>query len=232
MCILKSSPFVPEWRAGDQIAFITERTGYLPTDFIDLTYPQFSYPFVDAIKVTSYVNFEYETDFLIEATRNTLLPFTRMTSDVSKKINRRIPDFNLDKYEVDDVNVSLDLQGNKLDDASFARIAGISASGIRSLLAHMETHAKDEVNAQYFTHLANENLNKKWIIRDPRFNELRSLWQSVQEYDYEEEEHFIEELKSRNEQKFDILQSIIENERQVNKKQIEEVNTENNFNFL
>ena len=25
MCILKSSPFHPEWRAGDQIAFITER---------------------------------------------------------------------------------------------------------------------------------------------------------------------------------------------------------------
>ena len=33
MCILKSSPFVPEWRAGDQIAFITERTGFLPSDF-------------------------------------------------------------------------------------------------------------------------------------------------------------------------------------------------------
>lgn len=25
MCIIKGSPFVPEWRAGDQIAFITER---------------------------------------------------------------------------------------------------------------------------------------------------------------------------------------------------------------
>ena len=25
MCIIKQSPFVPEWRAGDQIAYITER---------------------------------------------------------------------------------------------------------------------------------------------------------------------------------------------------------------
>ncbi|MDA7494851.1 hypothetical protein N8455_00755, partial [Candidatus Gracilibacteria bacterium] len=69
MCILKTSPFVPEWRAGDQIAFLTERSGYLPMDFLDLSLPQFSYPFVDAIKVTSYVNLEFQTDFVTELVR-------------------------------------------------------------------------------------------------------------------------------------------------------------------
>ena len=70
MCILKKSPFVPEWRAGDQIAFITERNGYSPIDFIDIELPQFSFPFVDAIRSTSYVNLEYDTEFIIEASRS------------------------------------------------------------------------------------------------------------------------------------------------------------------
>lgn len=42
MCILKSSPFVPEWRAGDQIAYITERSGFIPSDFS--AYFQADYP--------------------------------------------------------------------------------------------------------------------------------------------------------------------------------------------
>jgi len=73
-----------------------------------VTTPQFSYPFVDAIKVSTYVNFEYETDFLVEATRSALLPMNTFTSDISKKINRTIPDFNFESLTPDDVNATVD----------------------------------------------------------------------------------------------------------------------------
>lgn len=35
MCLLRSIPFTPEWRAWDQIAFLTERQSYMALDFFD-----------------------------------------------------------------------------------------------------------------------------------------------------------------------------------------------------
>lgn len=42
LCIMKTNPFVPEWRAGDQIAQITERSGKLPIDFLMVEFPNFT----------------------------------------------------------------------------------------------------------------------------------------------------------------------------------------------
>lgn len=83
MCILKNSPFVPEWRAGDQIAFLTERNGYLPTDFIDVNMPQFSYSVISAINVAAYVNLEFETEFLLEAVRNVTAPLDALPGNIA-----------------------------------------------------------------------------------------------------------------------------------------------------
>jgi len=96
MCILKKNPFIPEWRAGDQIAFLTERSGYLPFDFLDLALPQFSYPFVDAIKVTSFVNLEFEADFLTEFARNATLPINSFANNI----------VNIFDYKVSDIDMS------------------------------------------------------------------------------------------------------------------------------
>ncbi len=82
ICILKNSPFVPEWRAGDQIAFLTERNGYIPTDFINLQAPAFSYSAVSAIKVSSYVNFEFEMDFISEAVRSITAPLDSISGNI------------------------------------------------------------------------------------------------------------------------------------------------------
>lgn len=51
LCIMKKNPFVPEWRAGDQIAQMTERQGKLPIDFLNVEFPNFSLSFIDGIKV-------------------------------------------------------------------------------------------------------------------------------------------------------------------------------------
>lgn len=112
MCILKQSPFVPEWRAGDQIAYITERGGYLPTDFIDISLPQFSYPFVDAIKVTTYVNFEFETEFIIEAVRQITAPLDTFTNDIVNMFKIQVPDFDFSGVTPDDININLEPNGD------------------------------------------------------------------------------------------------------------------------
>ena len=88
MCLLKSLPFVPEWRAGDQIAFLTERNWYLPTDFIDISLPQFSLPYVDAIKVTTYVNLEKDYSFLIDIVKNATKPLNKMTNNISDSFSK------------------------------------------------------------------------------------------------------------------------------------------------
>ena len=94
MCILKTSPFVPEWRAGDQIAFITERQGFLGFDFLDISLPQFSFPFVDAIEVVSKVNFELEVEFLTEMAKQTVAPLNTFTNNITNKVDIAVPDFD------------------------------------------------------------------------------------------------------------------------------------------
>jgi len=94
MCFLKQSPFVPEWRAGDQIAFLTERNGYLPTDFIDIQPPAFSYSMVSAIKVTTYVNLEFEMEFLLEAVKAITAPIDDMTNNIVNMFDQTVTDLN------------------------------------------------------------------------------------------------------------------------------------------
>lgn len=112
MCIIKQSPFVPEWRAGDQIAYITERSGYLSFDFIDISLPQFSYPFVDAIKVTTYVNFEFETEFILEAVRQITAPLDTFTNDISNMFQIQVPDIDFSGNIPDSINVDINLEGD------------------------------------------------------------------------------------------------------------------------
>jgi len=83
LCIMRINPFVPEWRAGDQIAQITERTGTLPMDFIHVEFPQFTYSSIDAIKIESFVNLEFETDFIVAMSKLALDPLNKFTNDLS-----------------------------------------------------------------------------------------------------------------------------------------------------
>ena len=52
-------------------------------DKLMIDVPQFSIPFVDAIKVTSYVNLEFDVDFIVEMAKSTLEPFNRFANDMS-----------------------------------------------------------------------------------------------------------------------------------------------------
>ena len=120
MCFLKQSPFVPEWRAGDQIAFLTERNGYLPTDFIDIQPPAFSYSAISAIKVTTYVNLEFEMEFLLEAVKAITAPIDDMTNNIVNMFDITISDINLVEAVPESIDINLESDGNIETDVSFA----------------------------------------------------------------------------------------------------------------
>ena len=107
LCIMRINPFVPEWRAGDQIAQITERQGKLPIDFLNIEFPNFSLSFVDAIKVTTYVNLEMDIDFIVAMSKATLNPLNQFTNDFSNIGAMSIPDINLQNKLPDNVEIQV-----------------------------------------------------------------------------------------------------------------------------
>ena len=83
LCYMNEEIFVPEWRAGDRIAQTTTRQGKLGIDFLNIEFPQFNASFVDAIKVTTFVNFEFQIDFILEMARSTFEPINQFTSNLN-----------------------------------------------------------------------------------------------------------------------------------------------------
>lgn len=113
MCIIKGSPFVPEWRAGDQIAYITERNGYIPgLDFINFQPPAFSYSAISAIKVTTYVNFEFEFDFIVEMARAAVEPINGFTSNIANLFDMQISNLDLSEAIPSEINIDLNIDGS------------------------------------------------------------------------------------------------------------------------
>jgi len=64
-------------------------------DFLHLSLPQFSFPFVDAIEVTSYVNLELESDFIVELARQVAMPINTFTNDIVHLLDIQINDIDL-----------------------------------------------------------------------------------------------------------------------------------------
>jgi len=245
MCIIKQSPFVPEWRAGDQIAYITERSGYLSFDFIDITLPQFSYPFVDAITVTTYVNFEFETEFILEAVRQITAPLDTFTNDISNLFDITIPDIDYSWGGPTDIHVDLELDGDvevdglPADDLSslkwtqkgFEFIALLFASKVKDLVVYMDDQKDVTLTNTEFITFVNENLASKSISENPRMNDIRKLWEDVNSLTYSKENKLIEALQENRKQKFEALSEIITTEIQESKelkKQVENIG-ENDF---
>ncbi|MEA3387343.1 MAG: hypothetical protein U9Q66_02980 [Patescibacteria group bacterium] len=49
--------------------------------------PQMSYPFLDAVKVTTFVNLELEVDYIVEFAKEALLPINVFTNNVANILN-------------------------------------------------------------------------------------------------------------------------------------------------
>lgn len=249
MCLLKSSPFVPEWRAGDQIAFMTERSWYLSLDFLDISLPQFSYPFVDAIKVTTYVNFEVDNEFVVEMVRQTLDPLNVFTNNFTHIFSwLSISDIDLSELTPQDINIEVDWNGtiesttngsdvtdefldDLLNDANeegkkfFNHFALNAAKNIQKFAQYLENEKDETLTLAEVRQKLEKDLASKTLINDPALEKYRDTITEALAYDFKQEDILIESLVKDNAKKFEILHTTISEEINKTKKQKSEINT-------
>ena len=216
MCILKKSPLVPEWRAWDQIAFLTERSWYLPFDFLSIIAPNFTYPFVDAVEVITYVNLEFETEFLIEMARVISLPLNSFTSNTRRLF--RVEDIDLSGAGPDDIEIDIKIDwsiGNvEIERTEFAKMF---VFWIWKLINHLNDNKNKEVSSKEFVQLINKELSKKSIISNPKMDDIRELWAKVNDMTYSKEDELISNLLETHYDKFNAVKAIINTESEKNR---------------
>jgi len=240
MCILKTSPYVPEWRAWDQVAFLTERNWTLPFDFLDLSTTLPSFPSDDAIKVTTFVNLEFETEFLTELVRQAVEPVNSITNNVLNTFSNAWLDIlDFSKYDVN-IDVEADIDASwvfdwkkietdsewsihsdwlKIDEStSLLDFTKIIAKAITNNYNYIESNKNETVDSSEFLSLVNNYLSKIVLNWDSNTDELVLLWDSVNKYDYEKENKLISDLQKNNKEKFEAVKDILNNEiRKTNK---------------
>lgn len=215
LCILKKSPFVPEWRSWDLISFLTERSGYLPLDFLDIELPQFSYPFVDAIKVTTWVNFEQNVDFLTEFARNIVKPINSFTNDIVNAFQIDSSAFDFSELTPSDINIWKDKIGYNNSAIEYAKILSL---WIMKLVTVLDTKKSETISNNDFIYLVNKSLAKNKYINDARYDELRKTWNDLSKITYSKQDKIIKKALKYNIDKFNTVKSIINNEKTKDKK--------------
>jgi len=223
MCILKKSPFVPEQRAWDQIAFLTERSWYKSFDFIDLTSPQFSYPFIDAVKISTFVNLEFDSDFLVEMAEKTVSPFNTMMSWLNTDWSNVITDSFDEKWIQDKIDkfwdkaqedVSKELNKTQ-EDIKLLNFTKIIFAWISHYSDFIKTNSK-EIESKDMILALNKELTKKTIVSDSRFDKLREDVKQISNYNYSKEDRLISDLQKQNTDKFETIKSILKTEKKKN----------------
>lgn len=239
-CFLKSSFLVPEWRAWDQIAFMTERTGFLSFDFLDLSLPQFSFPFIDAIKVTSFVNLEVGSEFMTEMARQTVAPLNSFWNDMTNIVNIWIWDLDFrNSLPIDDVNVkvkwndsiksvpdTINIDPSPLKNSSYIdknkkislnQLSYILALNLVNLSKYLKNNSKVE--------LTNEEFKKEiisqlvWLWNE----KVAWLWSDTLKYSFVKEDKLINELVKNNNEKFNEVKSILMDEKSRSNKMMSEI---------
>jgi hypothetical protein len=79
-------------------------------DFLNVEFPNFSLSFVDAIKVTTFVNLEFDIDFIVAMSKATLDPLNKFTNDLSNLGSIVIPDINLRDTVPQNIDINLGKQ--------------------------------------------------------------------------------------------------------------------------
>jgi hypothetical protein len=174
----------------------------MPFDFLDVNLPQFSFPFVDAIKVTSYVNFEFETDFISELARQTALPLNNFTNDLIQYLN--ITTTDLDFSQTIPSNIDVNLDPSETD---------VEVDG-------------NEVSNTEFKQLVLKELASDSIVSDPKLDGIRSIWNDAVHRTFSKEDKLIEELTDANSEKFEIVKDILNTEiiqNRVQKERVKEI---------
>lgn len=220
LCIMRINPFVPEWRAGDQIAQITERQGKLPIDFLNIEFPNFSLSFIDAIKVTTYVNLEFDIDFIVAMSRATLSPLNQFTNDISNIGGMVIPDIDLSGTLPSNIEIPLGPQGytpsktNKNEIMAFL-LRKFSFDVLHNFVAlniAMEKQSKETVTVDGLKGILQENIETIRALNDPKALAIADVLQRAVTYSGDAETKFIRDLTMQNSKKFGLIKDYIKSE--------------------
>ncbi len=235
LCILRKNPFVPEWRSWDQIAFITERNGTLPLDFLSINFPQLSYPFVDAIKVTTFVNLELEVEFILELAKSIVEPFNRFSNNIAN-MWKLISFPNIDLSEIIPQEINIDASNKwewvKINTDStqwFNLKNNINLFGyviirdILKLVSYINENKSNEVNINDFKKILSSNIQNLALSKDPKEKLVFYELDKAIKYNWSKEDRFIQELINNNKNKFKIIKNYINLEKQNTKLQILEL---------
>lgn len=224
LCIMRTNPFVPEWRAGDQIAQITERQGRLPIDFLNIEFPNFSLSFIDAIKVSTFVNLELDIDFIVAMSRATLDPLNRFTNDFSNLGAIKIPNVNLQNTVPTNVEVTVgkpesynDIKNqkptkNEMMTYLFGKLSFEIVKNFAALNQYMQKHATEEVTVQGLRDILTENIGLIRNMNDPKALAIADSLQKAVTYPGHSETKFIQELSIQNTEKFRLLKDYVKGE--------------------
>lgn len=222
LCIMRLNPFVPEWRAGDQIAQITERQGKLPIDFLNVEFPNFSLSFVDAIKVTTFVNLEFDIDFIVAMSKATLNPLNEFTNDLSNIGSIMIPDVNLRNTVPENIDINVGKQGfipNKKatkDETMAFLLRKLSFDVVHNFIAlnlYVEKYSKEEVTVSGLKDILTENISLIRAMHDPKALAIADTLQKAVTYPGNSETKFIQDLTNQNTEKFSLLKDYIKSEK-------------------
>lgn len=218
-CIMNINPFVPEWRAGDQIAQITERQGKSPIDFIDLEYPNFPMSFTDAIKVKTYVNLEFETEFILEMARATLGPLNTFTNNVSNLTGSQptIPNADLRNTVPDNIDVNTEIQGYVPKEhplnSLVRRLSFDLLGNFITLNTYMHKHVGEEATVAVFKDILQGNITTIQSQHDPRTLAITDTLQKAVDYRGDKEDALVKDLTAQNTEKFRVLKEYIRGEK-------------------
>jgi len=95
-CLYKQGfPLAQEWELKSKIEDRTQRSGFLPLDFISLAIPVPAFAFVDQIRVSTFVHFKFDVTLLMDIARsiaNTLNKIeTNLINGASNTIQNAMP---------------------------------------------------------------------------------------------------------------------------------------------
>lgn len=214
----------PEWRVWDAIAWMTERNGVLPMDKIVVDFPAFGIWFIDAIKVTTYVNLEFDVDFIVEMSKSTLEPFNSFTNDMTNFWNQfKIPDIDLrwtvPNVEIDATITPTSYNSTKKDDKILTllwTLTGITYKWILEIIDWFKEN-REEFEIKEFKKMLKNNISSLAISANPKEKDIYNILSSAIDFDASIEKKFITNLLDNNNEKFNLVNSYIKEEQNKNK---------------
>lgn len=218
MCIMRTNPFVPEWRAGDQIAQITERQGKMKLDFLNIEFPQFNASFVDAIKVTTFVNFEFQIDFLLEMAKSTFEPINSFSSNLSNLIPNAtqgiIPkDVNLRELNPGHTEINVGPTGMDTKNPFVKQYAQTLARAFVTTIAQGQAYANERaVYEDIRDELADELAHTHATPGTPGFAILEEMRDGLRVRGDAESEELAQRLRAENTEKFELANRFVKSE--------------------